>query len=59
MIKEYKDKRMCYLETDNGFKEWWDYDEYGNCIHYKNSSGFECFRTYDENGNILTHKDNE
>ena len=41
-----------YKNPETGFEEWYDRDEKGNWIHYKNSEGNEGWR--DENGNKIS-----
>ena len=36
-----------------------EYDERGNCIHYKNSDGFEWWSEFDERGNEVHHKNSD
>ena len=38
-------------------EEWYEYDENGNYIYFKNSGGYESWYDYDENGNKTHRKD--
>ena len=43
----------------NGFEYWKEYDENGNCIHYKDPDGFEEWYDYDENNNCIMFRCNK
>jgi len=36
-----------------------EYDDNGNCIHYRDSDGYEYWREYDDNGRYIYYKDSK
>jgi len=50
-------KRFGYRKWSSGFEIWYEYDEKGNEIHYKDSDGLEEWYEYDEKGNKTHYKD--
>lgn len=42
---------LIYFRNDNtNYEVWYEYDEFGNCIHTRNSEGYESWDSYDECG---------
>lgn len=39
--KYNENNQLIYIEDTNGFKAWFEYDENGNEISYRNSNGYE------------------
>jgi len=50
-------KRVGYRKCPDGLGEWFEYDEKGNIIHFKNSDGYEIW--FDEKGNMIHCKDSD
>ena len=52
-------KRHGYFKYKNELERWYDYDEKGNLIHFKNNYRHEYWYEYDDKGNNIYYKDND
>jgi YD repeat-containing protein len=50
-------KRKGHWKRFDGFEEWYEYDDNGNEIYYKDSTGFEGWYGYDDKGNVTHWRD--
>lgn len=61
IINKYDDRRNCVyhhvLKWD--LKEWYEYDERNNLIHYHNNDGEFKIKDYDERNNLIHYKDDK
>lgn len=57
-LEEYdsRNKIICFKDLQNGFEEWYEYNEYGDLIHEKDSDGYEAWFKYE--GFDVYKKDN-
>lgn len=50
IVKTVNDKgQITYYKTKYGYEAWYEYDDNGNNIHYKNNDDFECWTTFVNN----------
>lgn len=45
-------------KTVNGLDQWFDIDDMGNTVHYRDSSGHEFWKDYNDDGNLIHTKVN-
>lgn len=62
-IEKYdKNERLIYIKslhpTEKDFEKWYEYDEKGNLIHYKDTANHEHWLKYNENNNLIHKMEN-
>ena len=56
MYKKYDDNGRLVRLTIKEKEYWYEYDDKGNEIHYKDSKGYEEWNEYDDKGDMIRYK---